>query len=778
MTGRPLKNPFDAEVHRREYMNMLESRIQLNNENLQANKIYKATGALPPKSSMADTRTTSEILADVEKLKISLIEDLKPILSANLASEFIQRLQRSPLNNNGSLLTFFAQRAPEFVITLKKMYKYGIKGDTNDLEQFIAFIEKSFSMTKDLSSSVRGYFDKSVYGSGGGGITRDDIDKYNGELKLFRNKVYDKSRLSYISKDLLSLYNELRDRIEGHLKFINSEIYKEINDLISDIISQNTSTIKDPARDSGLTYVFYCYELLLEYMKSLPSIQLLESLYLQFEKSVKNTDETLTKNNLSSIITLLPDVSKSRDLLGKWKESADTLKFLRESLNKPIVTDGTLLPSEPIEEGPENLTNMDIFKQKKIFQAMISRVYEGTVKLKPESISMKSKPLLLLDKLIKQGLTQTDAFTQAKELFEKENNINQPLLPTYGPENKFTEYSEEQLDILFDRFITGLQRIFPGKTLKRGSLSKTLNYLRTLLQHGTPVPDAFDQATEAFQQEHKLKRAPITVQGSVEPPLPFQLPAQQGQTQINPNPPLTTDAELSRIKNSVKTRNPGITQPEIENIMIKYEKLRNEQGLPSHEAYVEAVKLIDGRGLKKRRGRPKGSGIKRPFSEKLVPEEGIKPKPKYISFGKYFINHNKLNDGIFSIRQKSGAGLPLFPSKKLSPHMTQVIKTIVGNGMPSYTDIDKLSDEEKNFLHQIAHKSNIDDILSIPSPSKDKIEKDINQFEIMKGEIMAGNDSKELIKKFKILILRLSKTGTLPKNQVSEIMTELLEMGY
>jgi hypothetical protein len=102
----------------------------------------------------------------------------------------------------------------------------------------------------------------------------------------------------------------------------------------------------------------------------------------------------------------------------------------------------------------------------------------------------------------------------------------------------------------------------------------------------------------------------------------------------------------------------------------------------------------------------------------------------------------------------------------------------VGGGMPSYTDIDKLSDEEKNYLHQVSKKSNIDDILAIPSPSKDKMEKDINQFEIMKGEIMAGNDSKELIKKFKVLILRLSRTGSLPKNQVSEIMTELLEMGY
>jgi hypothetical protein len=48
----------------------------------------------------------------------------------------------------------------------------------------------------------------------------------------------------------------------------------------------------------------------------------------------------------------------------------------------------------------------------------------------------------------------------------------------------------------------------------------------------------------------------------------------------------------------------------------------------------------------------------------------------------------------------------------------------------------------------------------------------------MKGEIMAGNDSKDLIKKFKVHLIKLSKMGSLPKKEVSEIMEELIEMGY
>ena len=36
----------------------------------------------------------------------------------------------------------------------------------------------------------------------------------------------------------------------------------------------------------------------------------------------------------------------------------------------------------------------------------------------------------------------------------------------------------------------------------------------------------------------------------------------------------------------------------------------------------------------------------------------------------------------------------------------------------------------------------------------------------------------DLIKKFKLLIMKLSKRGALPKRDVTEILTELVELGY
>ena len=217
----------------------------------------------------------------------------------------------------------------------------------------------------------------------------------------------------------------------------------------------------------------------------------------------------------------------------------------------------------------------------------------------------------------------------------------------------------------------------------------------------------------------------------------------------------------------------GSTKNESKSKMVAYAKTRF-----NNDFNVDIPNDVIGSGLMKRRGRPKGCGIKKTFNDYVDPDAGIKSKTPFVSFGKHLINSNKLYDGVISLRHKSGAGLPNLPARKVSPNLANIIKTIVGGGMPSYNEVDKLTDEEKNYLHQISKKSDLTQMLAIPTPSKDKMEKDFNQFEIMKGEIMAGNDSKDLIKKFKVLLLKLVNTGQLPKAQVQEIMTELLEMGY
>ena len=54
----------------------------------------------------------------------------------------------------------------------------------------------------------------------------------------------------------------------------------------------------------------------------------------------------------------------------------------------------------------------------------------------------------------------------------------------------------------------------------------------------------------------------------------------------------------------------------------------------------------------------------------------------------------------------------------------------------------------------------------------------INDFEKMRGMIVGGNDNPELIKNFKKSLLKMEKMKLLPKSDIREIMTDLIQLGH
>jgi hypothetical protein len=188
------------------------------------------------------------------------------------------------------------------------------------------------------------------------------------------------------------------------------------------------------------------------------------------------------------------------------------------------------------------------------------------------------------------------------------------------------------------------------------------------------------------------------------------------------------------------------------------------------DADPQLTKIIKG-------GRIRGKGLPK-FEDRIDVNSGIKPSQEFVPFGSYLINRRKINDGIISIKTGKGFNITGYPNKRVSSRLSKIIKSIIGGGVPSHDELSSLDQEEKEYLHKISKKSNILDKLSIPTPSKDEIDKDIHNFEVYKGEIMAGNDNRDLIKKFKLLLLKLKNKGLIPKAQAEEILTDISTLGY
>jgi hypothetical protein len=156
--------------------------------------------------------------------------------------------------------------------------------------------------------------------------------------------------------------------------------------------------------------------------------------------------------------------------------------------------------------------------------------------------------------------------------------------------------------------------------------------------------------------------------------------------------------------------------------------------------------------------------------------EGYKKPVQYVQFGRYMIHHPKLKDGILQLRTPKGGAIKALPTEYLSPRVKDMMITMVGNGSPSLEDFHRLSADEKEKLHHITRHSQYEKV-SIPKGNMDKEEQELHRFTILKGEIMAGNNNRQLLKEFKTMLMKFVGEGKVPRRQANEILSELAKEG-
>jgi hypothetical protein len=174
----------------------------------------------------------------------------------------------------------------------------------------------------------------------------------------------------------------------------------------------------------------------------------------------------------------------------------------------------------------------------------------------------------------------------------------------------------------------------------------------------------------------------------------------------------------------------------------------------------------------------KGIGGRKKITRVVDYDQGIGPIDHYVPFGKIFINTDKLKRGIVSVRKGKGCHITTLKVQRVSPNLNDIIGKVVGGGMPSYGQLSKLNDDERLYLYKLGKHSDLLDKIGIEAPTKADDDQDVNSFEIMKGQIMSGNDSRAMVADFKKLILKMIGKRLLPPGQAKSLLLELAEIGY
>lgn len=148
---------------------------------------------------------------------------------------------------------------------------------------------------------------------------------------------------------------------------------------------------------------------------------------------------------------------------------------------------------------------------------------------------------------------------------------------------------------------------------------------------------------------------------------------------------------------------------------------------------------------------------------------------KYAKFGKYIIHIPSLNDGYINIKYKTRSKIKNFPKKRISSEIAHLINYILRDGQfPSDLYL-ALSDKDKKQFDEIITFSRLNDekgldFLEYNSSMAKERDRDINRFDLLRGEIMAGNNNPVHIKELKMLVFKMARENSISKSDFNEVM--------
>lgn len=717
MSGQPVKTQSDINKYRNEYLETLGLQESINDMNLQANKNYLLSGQLPPQSQMQDTRTNAEKLADVERIKREIADNLRPIAEPSFAYDIVSKVMSSPLNLDNSLLRFLAQRSSSIAEQLKKILPYGIAGDINDLERIVEFIKNMYAEQQGKFQTTKSYMSSvSSQGVNSRVLSGNDIDAIIlGLQDIMKN-------ITLISESSGGVLNALTNRIFNMISTLKSVLpsTEEIRLLLQDIENPN---FNNPYLEAGAFQI--------------PAFNRadLEAFFKMMEKLPKYSE-------VMALISKIKQFISSRN----FKQVNAGLLNLEKMF---VVVDG--IQDNPIIQGFRELKQR---QQIKMEQA--GKLEEKQTRDFIRRQTEEQKDISKAQKVYIVNPADDAVYVRNPNIDE-----NPSVRSSQGPISREIEEDEE------DYFGP---RNNQTKTIKRPAGEK--NALGIILGQ---LDEFINDYNNGVVDEKDFDMIESLIESAQ---------IYSGQ-QFLPNDGESLDIDdiiriIAVIRGYYKTLSSNKKYDD--KVIIKTPtkpKTRMRERMEKEKADRELRKLeqevqdrLDAQGFglkKKRRGRPRGSGI-----AKVIP-----PKiPNFVGFGINEINQKQLKNGIVKIRRNTKTNYADLPSKRVSPNLQKILNTIVGGGVPKYEELGKLDNEEKEYLHKLVSRSSLEDRLSVPAPSKDQQEKDIHNFEVMKGQIMSGNDSQELVKKFKLLIRKLSKQGLLPDRDVDDLIEVLTDLGY
>lgn len=154
------------------------------------------------------------------------------------------------------------------------------------------------------------------------------------------------------------------------------------------------------------------------------------------------------------------------------------------------------------------------------------------------------------------------------------------------------------------------------------------------------------------------------------------------------------------------------------------------------------------------------------------------PEERYVGFGEFVINKPQLfKFNRLCVKYKKNLGsVGKIPCRQVSSTFRDIIKTIWDEQKINHKLLMELSDDEKDFLSNLISRAGLESKLGLDGfRSKDQDEQ-YKRFELLKGEVLAGNNNKKILQELKQLVLKFMNDGSISKAEGGQILIELMSI--
>lgn len=152
----------------------------------------------------------------------------------------------------------------------------------------------------------------------------------------------------------------------------------------------------------------------------------------------------------------------------------------------------------------------------------------------------------------------------------------------------------------------------------------------------------------------------------------------------------------------------------------------------------------------------------------------VKETPSYKHFGKYVIHMGHLLDkNVANFKYPSLGSIPSIKPLTISEDYKEFIIDTLENQKPNERLFTKLPNEEQRHFEKVVSGAGLIDTFKLKRNQGKTEKEEANRFNLLRGEILAGNNNEKLMKELRGLILRFMNEGRIQQKEGTSMLVEL-----